>query len=486
MSTLEASTQPVATEALPDGAPYLERCFFFDAKEKSYEITGIEGKIPAWLRGSYYVNGPARFERGPVRYRHWLDGDGMVCALHFTAEGVEFHNRFVRTRKLCGEEQAGKAVYRTFGTAFSGDQLRLNVMLEAPVNVSVYPYAGTLLAFGEQTLPIELDPITLESRGQYDFHQRLNDISPFAAHAKFDPATGHLFNFGVHYSAQPSLQTYEFDAEGNLLSRRRHPLAHAHSIHDFCMSDRHIAFFLSPLFLDMKRFLGSGLPLIDALQWEPGAGSQILVIPRDGAAAFSVEANPGYCLHTIHCFEQNGRLAVDLIELEGPIYPEYQPIPDLFATVPPGQPVRYWIDLDSHRVVERIRMDYDRTPDFPSLDNRLLGKPYDSFWMLGISSSGKRGRKFFDQLARGSWRKGSVADLYQTPAGEYLGGEPIFVPNPNEPEDGVVIVQHLKPRCSAVDYLVFDAARLQSGPIARLPLKYPVHPGFHASFLPGA
>jgi len=38
-------------------------------------------------------------------------------------------------------------------------------MLEPPVNVSVYPFAGSLLAFGEQTLPYELDPVTLETRG---------------------------------------------------------------------------------------------------------------------------------------------------------------------------------------------------------------------------------------------------------------------------------------------------------------------------------
>ena len=59
-----------------DLAPGLERCFLFDAVEESYEITSITGKVPEWLRGDYYVNGPARFERAGQRYRHWLDGDG--------------------------------------------------------------------------------------------------------------------------------------------------------------------------------------------------------------------------------------------------------------------------------------------------------------------------------------------------------------------------------------------------------------------------
>ncbi len=471
----------------PDLAPDLERCFRFDAVEDAYAVAGIEGRIPGWLRGSYYVNGPARFARGGVEYRHWLDGDGMVCALHFDGAGVRFANRFVGTRKLRDEETAGAAVYRTFGTAFAGDRLRRKMMLEAPVNVSVYPYAGTLLAFGEQTLPVELDPVTLATRGEYDFHERLNEVSPFAAHAKFDLAAGHMFNFGISYSANPSLQTYEFDGAGFLLSRRRIPLPCPHSVHDFSMSRQYFVFFLSPLFLNMEKVMRDQMPVFDAMAWKPEAGSRILLVPREASGTpISVETGSGYCLHMINCFEQDGRLAVDLIELDEPIYPQYQPVPDLFATAPGGRPVRYWIDPAAQRVLERVPMNYDRTPDFPSIDNRLAAGPYDEFWMLGISSSGQTGRKFFDQLVRASWREGEAVDLYQTARGEYLGGEPVFIANPNAPSEGVVIVQHLKPHAGAVDYLLFDAFHLARGPLARLPLKHPVHPGFHASFRPGA
>src|SRR5690242_15253757 len=476
-----------AAGAVPDLAPGLERCFLFDAVEDAYAVTGVEGHIPAWLRGSYYVNGPARFTRGGLAYRHWLDGDGMVCALHFDGAGVKFANRFVGTRKLREEEAAGAPVYRTFGTAFAGDRLRRKMMLEAPVNVSVYPYAGTLLAFGEQTLPVELDPVTLETRGEYDFHERLNEVSPFAAHAKFDPATGHMINFGISYSANPSLQVYEFDEAGSLLSRRRVPLACAHSVHDFSLSERYFVFFLSPLFLNMEKVMRDQMPVFDAMAWKPEAGSRILLVPREpNGTAISIETGSGYCLHMINSFEEDGRLAVDLIELDEPIYPQYQPVPDLFATAPGGRPVRYWIDAAAQSVLERTAMRYDRTPDFPSMDNSRLGRAYDEFWMLGISPSGQTGRKFFDQLVRASWREGEAVDLYQTARGEYLGGEPVFIANPNAEREGLVMVQHLKPQAGAVDYLLFDAFHLARGPLARLPLRHPVHPGFHASFKAGA
>jgi carotenoid cleavage dioxygenase-like enzyme len=105
--------------------------------------------------------------------------------------------------------------------------------------------------------------------------------------------------------------------------------------------------------------------------------------------------------------------------------------------------------------------------------------------MLGISASGAEGRKFFDQLARGSWhegREGSVSDVFQTPAGEYLAGEPVFVGSPNAREEGVVIVEHLNARTDEATLLLFDAFHVKGGPIACLPLRHRIHPGFHASW----
>src|SRR6185369_1805490 len=52
-----------------DLAPGLEKAFSFVPAERSGPVRA-EGTLPAFLRGTYYLNGPARFERGGVRYRH--------------------------------------------------------------------------------------------------------------------------------------------------------------------------------------------------------------------------------------------------------------------------------------------------------------------------------------------------------------------------------------------------------------------------------
>ena len=116
----------------------------------------------------------------------------------------------MRSHKLRAEDASGAALYRAFGTAFAGDRLE-RVGIASPVNVSVYPWSGTLLAFGEQGLPWELDPETLETRGEWTFGGALNTISPWSAHPAIDCRAGELFGFGVSFAGtEPCIHFYRF------------------------------------------------------------------------------------------------------------------------------------------------------------------------------------------------------------------------------------------------------------------------------------
>jgi len=475
-----------------DLAPGLERLFDRVPVEDAYRIEGIEGEIPEWVRGTYYVNGPARFARGDVAYRHWLDGDGMVCALAFGDDGVRFANRFVVSEKLAEEEAAGRALYRTFGTAFAGDRLVRGVALASPVNVSVYPWAGRLLAFGEQGLPWELDRETLATLGPFDFGRRLNPISPFAAHAAIDKESGELLNFGVSFSAdRPRLDLYRFDAGGDLVYRRRLPLDAPRSVHDFTLSKRHAVFYLSPYVLDMGRLMGGGATLLECLDWRPELGSVLLVASREtGEEVARLPIGDKYSLHLVNAYDDErsegegaGRLVVDVVELEEPVYGDYREMPDLFVDVEPGQPVRRAVDLERGEVVDERRIDYRRACDFPAVAAGRVARPYDELWLLGISATGRRGRKFFDELVHARWSTGA-AESWRAPAGRYLGGEPVHVPHPDDPDRGVVVCQELAPAERRAAFLLFDAHAVPEGPLARLPLRHPIPPLFHACWDP--
>ena len=467
-----------------DYAPGIERAFSRAPFEVAGEPCGVEGRLPGYVRGTYYINGPARFERGGLRYRHWLDGDGMVCALRFEGGRVRSTSRFVRSEKFMTEEEAGRPVFRAFGTAFESDVLKRRVALESPVNVSVYTYGDSLLAFGEQGLPYELDPVSLETRGEFNFGGALNDVSPFAAHPKMDRETGELFNFGVAFSeTAPTLNLYRFGPSGELCYRSRLPLERACTIHDFGLSPSYAVFHLSPYVLDMRRLVAEGRSLMDSLRWERGGESRLLVVSREtGEQVASLAVGRRYCLHFVNCFEREGLLSVDLIELDRPVYDQYQTVPDLFTDVCEGRPVRHVVDVSEQKLVAREEIDYRLAPDFPSIDPRRAARVYEDFWMLGISATGARGRKFFDRLVHATWAGASASDVYAAPASHYLCGEPVFVGDPSDGRAGAVVCQSFDAERAESAFLVFDAFDVAAGPVARLRLRTPIHLGFHASF----
>jgi len=468
-----------------DNAPLLERAFSLDVREDSYPVTA-QGEVPSFIDGRYYVNGPSRFGQGDVRYRHWLDGDGMVCSLQFGGGQVQFTNRFVRSRKFKEESEQGRCLYRTFGTAFKDDQLKHGLGLESPANVSVYPFSGTLLAFGEQGLPYELDPQTLETRGEYTFGGRLNAISPLSAHPHIDLETGEMFNFGISFAARrPCVQVYRIGPDGEIIYRKRVSIEQPCSMHDFNLSPSYVLIYLSPYTLDMEVLTGQSGTIMDALRWEPEQGSRLLVLSREtGEKLADIAVGQRYCLHHINAFEQNGHLVVDLIELDRPVYDQYQVLPDLFTDAPRARPVRLIVDPEKWQVSERREIDYTVSQDFPAIDPRRALRSYEDLWLLGISATGRPGRKFFDQLAHLSWDRPGAHDVYQAPPGQYLGGAPVFVADPADETNGVVICQRFDAESCKGEFLLFDSQAVADGPICTLPLRNPVPLLFHSWFEP--
>jgi all-trans-8'-apo-beta-carotenal 15,15'-oxygenase len=472
---------------MDDHAPLIERAFALEPRDTLGAAVEIDGTLPAYVRGTCLWNGPASFARGGLRYRHWLDGDGMVCALTCAEDGVRVSHRFVASTKRTVEESAGRAVYRAFGTSFEGDELRRGVGLESPANVSVYPYRGRLLAFGEQGLPWELDPTTLETRGLFTFDGQVNEIAPFSAHPKIDPGTGELFNFGVSFAQdRPTLNVFRFGREGQLTYRRRVALPYAASIHDFAISAELLVFYVSPLLLDVSAVIQRGATVMDALSWQPERGSQLVLVSREtGQGVAAIPVGGRYCLHLVNAFERGGHLVVDVVEYDRPLYPEYQVLPDLFTDTFRGHPVRFVVDPAAGAILDRRDIAYSCSPDFPAHDFAATGRPYGEFWMLGVGEAGKPGRKFFNQIVRIDW-EGGDADVYEARPGHYLGGEPVFIPAPDTPRAGVVLCQSFDANRSASSVVVFDAFHLDRGPMATLRLSEPIPFLFHSAFAPAA
>lgn len=495
MSAREAAA-PVAPRLAgqppADFAPGIERAFALEVENGSSQLERPDG-LPDWLRGTAYWNGPGNFRgagagdtAAELRYRHWLDGDGLVLAIHLgDGDRVRVTQRFVESRKRAAEAQAGAPLFRAFGTRFPGDRLE-RVGIASPVNVSVYPWAGRLLAFGEQGLPWELDPATLETRGEFSFGGALNAVSPWSAHPALDRASSDLFGFGVSFSAtEPCVHFYRFAPGEPPLQRwrRRLALPYPCSIHDFGLSERHAVFHVAPYLLDAGALLRDGLTVMEALRWEPERGGQLLIADREtGAEAARVPVDH-YCLHHINSFDDGDHLVVDFLELDRPVYDQYQPVPDLFTDVARGRPVRVVVRMrgaGAPAIERRERAPYESAPDFPVVRPRSAGKPYQDFWALGIGKTGTPGRKFMDELAHLRWDRPSQPDIWRPSAGSYLASETVIV---DGPEDQVaLLVLQFDASATASSLLVFDAAEVARGPIAQLRLPKPLPALFHGSF----
>jgi carotenoid cleavage dioxygenase-like enzyme len=468
-----------------DHAPGLERLFSLDEVEGAGPTRLLAGALPAELAGTVYWNGPGARGRGEVRYRHWLDGDGLVAALRLGgAEAPVFTSRFVRSRKRVEEEAAGAALFRTFGTRFANARLQGGLALASPVNVSVFPFAGNLLAFGEQGLPWALDPATLATRGEHTFGGALNAVSPFSAHPAYDRASGEMYAFGVSFApAEPLVHLYRFGVDGRLQRRARLPLPYACSIHDFGLSAGHALLYASPYLLDAEALLRTGRTVQESLAWRPELGSRLLVARRgDFGRVGEVSLGERYCLHWINAFEDDGALVADVVELERPVYDQYEVLPDLFRGVAPGRPVRLRIDRATLAVRERRELAYDRAPDFPVVAAADAGAPYRRFWMLGISATGQPGRKFFDELVALDWETDRSA-IFRAPAGVYFASEPVHVPTPGS---GALCILAFDAQRNVSEAWVFDAGAVDAGPRARLSLPYPVPALFHGAWSPAA
>ncbi len=467
-----------------DYAPLLERAFDIDRQEGTCRLDAITGEVPNDIRGTYYMNGPARFTVGDVRYRSWLDGDGMVCALQFGRDGIHFTNRYVRNTKFIAEAQEGKAIYRQFGTAFEGDQLRRGIATETPSNISVYPFGDTLLACGEYAVPWALDPVTLETIGPFTFHGQLNDISPFSPHPKVDAASGDLYNFGVSFSAtRPRLYVYRFDRDAKPIFRQRLSIDYPCSVHDCSLSGSYAIFHLNPYILDIEKLMGGDVATIDAMTWEPERGSTLRIVSRDtGEGVASIPIGQRYCQHMGNSYEADNQLIIDLVEYDRPLFDQYEVVPELFTNVSAGRPVRFVVDMESWTVVEQRELDYTSAPDFLQFNRCEATKPSDHMWMLGIAASGKPGRKFFDQLVHVDWRHTTVDDVYSLPRHQYFGAEPVLAYGSG---DEVAVICHVFDAEQVRSYFaIFDAHQVSAGPVATIGLPYPIHLGFHATFDP--
>jgi len=433
----------------------------------------VVGRIPRELNGTYYRNGPNPAFPPLGRY-HWFDGDGMIHAVTLDDGRASYRNRYVLSRGLREEQEAGRALYRGL-LEFQATEIP---GFKNTGNTNIVWHAGKLLALVEAALPTRMMAGPLDTVGEYDFDGRL--AGPMTAHPKLDPETGEMLFFG--YSPFPPYLTYHVAAaDGALVRSEVIDVAWPSMMHDFAITRDHVIFILCPLVFSFERLAERG----GAFSWEPERGTRLGIMPRRGGNADVrwFDTDPSYVFHPMNAYEDGDAIVLDVAR--------YGRL-DFMSAVAVEEPG--YRDANAARL-HRWRIDLARggvasTPlddivtEFPRVDERRLGRRHRFGYMAAREPELNDGAQpLWTAVRKYDLERGGVTER-RFGAGNGVG-EPLFVPRTAAAgeDDGWVLVLVYDAAHDTSDFWILDAQDVAGEPVARVALPHRVPYGFHGNWV---
>jgi len=431
----------------------------------------VSGRLPRDLEGSFYRNGPGRFELGGERYHHWFDGDGFAQRWTIAGGRVAHQGRFVETRRFLDESAAGRFLYPSFGTWVSRRGFRDNDTLNA-ANTNLLPFNGRVYALWEGGSATEVDPDTLATVGIQTWGEELRAM-PFSAHPKLDPDGG-MWNFGALPGAG-SIALYRIGADGRVLRTAMVQIAQQAMVHDFVVSSKHLIFMIPPY--DLKP--GKELSFADRHAWAgsgPGARPlRVVVVAKDTLTVRQVfELPPHMVFHFGNAWEDGGCTRFDVVLHEGDVLHQLGSL--MAGERGPrsrSEAVQVCLDYGTGQArVSRLLGD----SEFPRVAPQVVGGRHRKLVLLG-------GGQLLSSVNLVDTDSGKV-DGYRFGPGWQVE-EHVLVPRSNarSETDGylVGVAQDLRKGVGVLT--VFDAAHVAAGPLALARLPYRTPHCFHGNFL---
>lgn len=485
MAARKASAQKMVEAPRTWENPRLAHVGGFNAlhEELDYLVPNgdVIGKLPKELRGTFFRIGPGRNEIGGQKFGHWFDGDGMLHSMSFTAQGLRYRNRYVRTPKYIAETQAQKIVYRSFGHNAPGG-IRKNAfkLPENCANTSLVWHGGHLLALWEGGRPYKLNPHTLETVGEFNYGGRLQPWNAFSAHGKVDPRTGYYYNFGVGVGLKgPGIDFYRIDPRGCLDRKAYFPIKGAPFCHDFAITEHYAVFFVSPLRIANPLKVVAGVSSIsDELTYFPEDNVQGLVISLDTMEVVRRFECPSFvAIHYGNCWEEGNELVINLTRFED--WQVGENLKDLWAE-PNESGGRYWeyrLNLGTGELSDRALPGH-HSIEFPQWDHRRTGLKTRFSYMAAILDTETNG--FFNGLERLDHETGDV--IYHDYGAGRFNSEAMYTPRTPDAEegDGFVMSVVFNAHTDTSSVFVHKAETLEV--LAEVPLRHHVPFGFHGGY----
>jgi beta,beta-carotene 9',10'-dioxygenase len=458
-------------------------------REVTVDELALTGALPSWLRGSLLRTGPAKFEAGAQRMRHWFDGLAMLHRFTIEDGRVSYGNRFLQSRAYRAARDQERIAYSEFATDPCRSLFKRVQTLFAPestlsdnANVNVARLGERFVAMTETPLPVQFDPETLETAG----------VRPFAApgqlttaHPHLDRASGGMLNYAAKLGARSSYRFFalqppqgaEQSASPRMIASL--PVKEPAYMHSFGLTERWLVLAEFPLVVNPLALALSGRPYIENYRWKPELGTRFTLVDRvSGETVAGFRSEPCFAFHHVNAYEDGDEVVVDLCASG-----DAGVIEDLYLDrLRAGKPVasaeltRFRLRL-SDRAVTRERL-ADGDIELPRVNyGRCNERPYRYVWGVGNGASG-----WLERIVKVDTHEHTT--LSWSEPGCYAG-EPVFVARPQaeDEDDGVLLSVVLDAGAGTSFMLVLDARDLSELARAQAPHHIPF--GFHGQFARG-
>ncbi len=445
----------------------------------------VEGTIPDDLNGVYIRNTEnPLFE--PIRRYHPFDGDSMLHAISFENGEARYANRFVRTDAFLAEQEAKQSLWAGItekpSTALADHGWGARTMMKDNASTDVVVHGGRALASFYQCGELyALDPRTLDDLGKTDWDGRF-PAEGVSAHTKVDEHTGELlfFNYGTE---APFMHYGVVNAAGELTDYVDIPLPGPRLPHDMAFTENWSILNDLPLFWDPEALAAGHY----SNRFHRDMPSRFALIPRHGKTEDIrwFEADPTFVLHWINAYEDGDEVVLDgffqhnptargVPRAEGPL----KGFETLDLKVLGARPHRWRFNLATGETTEESLS--ESPMEFGMINGRHAGRRHRySYNAIGVD-----GLFAFDALVKHDIDSGTE-ELVRFADGVFVS-ETIMAPRDNSQaeDDGYLVTFSSDMVNDRSDCLIYDAAALDAGPVAKVRLPERISSGTHSTWAP--
>lgn len=496
MATIAGADAPQTAQKFPETAHFtgLNQPV---GQEVSFTGLAVEGTLPAEVRGSFYRAVPDPHFAPKFEDDNVLSGDGMISRVSFNHDGtVDYAIRYVRTARWNAENEAGHARFGRYRNPFTDDADMAGVDRTVANTTPVW-HAGRLLMTKEDGRPYQMDPITLETRGSYDFGGKLKSRT-VTAHVRIDAQTGEMFLYGYEADGEASTKVAYLivDKDGNLTREQWFDAPYCAMMHDFAITENYALFPIYPTTCSLERLKAGGDHWVHEMETDSWLG----VMPRYGDVSEMrwFKGPKGVsAYHFMNAFEDtDGVIHFDQCLSNTNAFPFIREASGIHMAPweVQGALTRWSVDPkgDASDVNESV---VGPPGDFPVIPARFQGRPNPYGWMLSMDPemkgpplAGGPVGAMFNALLRLDFAQGpgQVVDALPLPVG-WSYNEPVHVPSHDPDHLGylITIVDHQTGENEFEHAAwVIDAGALHRGPVAKIAIPARLRPQVHGWWVP--